>query len=370
MEKIVLIPDSFKGSMTSSEVCEIMERAILNHYPQCEVISLPMGDGGEGSVAALFAASGGELISVEVSGPHFEKVEATYLIDNHFALIEMASCAGLPLVKGEKNPAKTTTYGVGELILDALKRGCRKIGVGLGGSGTVDGGTGAAAALGVKFLNREGESFIPTGGNLKEVAEIDLSARNPLLEGVELFALCDVANPLLGERGAARVFAPQKGASPELVAELEEQLTHLFGDDGVANLPGSGAAGGMGGGMAAFLGATLVGGTDFFLSQLRFDNHLEGASLVLTGEGKIDSQSLGGKVVSGVGQRSQEKGVPVVAIVGDIGEGLEEFYELGVTSVLSINNRALPLEEALKRSKEDLYLTLDNLMRLMKRVSP
>ncbi len=325
MEKIVLIPDSFKGSMASTEVCEIMERAILNHYPQCEVVSLPMGDGGEGSVAALYTAKGGELVTVEVSGPHFEKVEATYLIDDHFALIEMASCAGLPLVKGEKNPAKTTTYGVGELILDALKRGCRTIGVGLGGSGTVDGGAGVAAALGVKFFNKEGESFIPTGGSLKEIIEIDLSTKAPFLEEAELLALCDVANPLLGERGAARIFAPQKGASPELVEELEEQLTHLLGDDPVALLPGSGAAGGMGGGMAAFLGATLVGGTDFFLSQIGFDSHLKGTSLVITGEGKIDSQSLGGKVVSGVAQRSKEKGVPVVAIVGDIGEGLEEF---------------------------------------------
>ena len=370
MEKIVLIPDSFKGSMASTEVCQIMERAILNHYPECEVVSLPMGDGGEGSVAALMAAVGGELVTVEVSGPHFEKVEATYLIDEHFALIEMASCAGLPLVKGEKNPAKTTTYGVGELILDALERGCRTIGVGLGGSSTVDGGAGVAAALGVKFLNKAGESFIPTGGSLKEIVEIDLSTKNPLLEGVELFALCDVANPLLGERGAARVFAPQKGASPELVEELEEQLTHLFGDSPVALLPGSGAAGGMGGGMAAFLDATLVGGTNFFLAQIGFDDHLEGASLVITGEGKIDSQSSGGKVVSGVARRSKEKGVPVVAIVGDIGEGVEEIYKLGVTSILSINNRAVPLEEALKRSKEDLYFTLDNLMRLLKRVSP
>jgi glycerate kinase len=370
MEKIVLIPDSFKGSMSSTEVCQIMERAIFNHYPQCEVVSLPMADGGEGSVVAYLAASGGELVTAEVSGPYFEKVEATYLIDENFALIEMASCAGLSLVKGEKNPAKTTTFGVGELILDAIKRGCRKILVGLGGSGTVDGGVGVATALGVKFLNKEGESFVPTGGSLKEIVSIDLSTKDPLLEGVKFLALCDVENPLLGERGAARVFGPQKGATPEMVEELEEQLTHLFGDNPVAQLPGSGAAGGMGGGMAAFLDATLVGGTDFFLTQIGFDNHLEGASLVITGEGKIDSQSLGGKVVSGVAQRSKVRGVPVIAVVGDIGKGLEEFYKLGVTSIFSINSVALSLEEALKRSKEDLYLTLDNLMRLVKLVSP
>lgn len=373
MEKIVLIPDSFKGSMTSLEVCTIMERAIQRHFPECEVISLPMGDGGEGSTEAFLASSGGAQISKVVSGPHFEKIEATYVIKEDFALIEMASAAGLPLVKGERHPELATTYGVGELVLDALKRGCKRVAVGLGGSATVDGGVGIASALGVQFINRKGESFIPTGGSLKEIVKIDLSTKSPLLEEIELLGLCDVVNPLLGERGASTVFGPQKGASPPLVKELEGQLTHLshlYEDSSVANLPGSGAAGGMGGGLVALLGATLVGGTEFFISQINLHSHLKGADLVITGEGKIDSQSLGGKVVKGVAQCAEEQGVPVIAVVGDIGEGIEEFYKLGVNAIFSINRVALPLEAALKRSKEDLYLTLDNLMRLLKLVSP
>lgn len=373
MEKIVLIPDSFKGSMSSLEVCAIMERAIHNHYPECEVVSLPMGDGGEGSVEAFLAASGGEKISKVVSGPHFGKVEATYVIKDNFALIEMASAAGLPLVKGERHPELATTYGVGELVLDALERGCKRVALGLGGSATVDGGVGIASALGVEFINRREESFIPTGGSLKEIVKIDLSTKTPLLGGVELVALCDVDNPLLGERGAAAVFGPQKGASPALVKELEGQLTHLanlYENTSVANLPGSGAAGGMGGGLVALLGASLVGGTQFFISQIGLASHLEGANLVITGEGKIDSQSLRGKVVRGVAQHAQEEGVPVIAVVGDIGEGVEEFYKMGVIAIFSINREAIPLEVAMKRSKEDLYLTLDNLMRLLKLVSP
>ncbi|MFA5467885.1 MAG: glycerate kinase [Sphaerochaetaceae bacterium] len=371
MEKIVLIPDSFKGSMRSSEICAISERAILAHWPQCAVISLPMADGGEGTVEALLAAKGGKRVTKKVSGPYFRPQEASYAIIEGRAVIEVAACAGLPLVGHDKRPGETTTYGVGELILDAALKGCKEIVVGLGGSATVDGGVGLAAAVGISFLNADGETFIPTGNTLKKIARVDYSRKSPLLKDVKLTAISDVDNPLLGPRGAARVFGPQKGADSAMVEFLEDQLTHLSGlytTRGVVNLPGAGAAGGLGGGLVAFLGATLVSGIDYILTIIDFEGLIAGADLIITGEGRLDGQSLGGKVVSGVAKRAKAQKIPVVAIVGDIGEGSTQFYKEGVVGIFSINRVAVPLEEALKRSQEDLYFTVDNLIRFLSSV--
>ncbi len=370
MKKILCIPDSFKGTMSSSEICDIMERAIHDIYPDADVLKIPVADGGEGSVDAFLAAVGGEKILVTVKGPHFEELQAFYgVIDNgQTAIIEMAACAGLPLVGEEKDPRKTTTYGVGELIAHAVSRGCKKIIMGLGGSATNDAGAGAACALGVQFLSAAGEAFIPVGGTLKDIARIDIAHLLPELSDVEMITMCDIDNPMFGETGAATVFGPQKGATPEIVAQLDDGLRHiaeLFKTDlgrDVSILPGSGAAGAMGGGMVAFLGARLQMGIETVLDTVSFDRLLQGADMVFSGEGKIDTQSIRGKVVIGVARRAKVANVPLVAIVGDIGDDIDAAYEEGVTSIFSINRIAVDFKVAKARSKSDLALTMKNLM--------
>ena len=374
MSKFLLIPDSFKGTMSSDEICSIMEKAVRRNYPDAQIISIPVADGGEGSVDAFLKAMGGEKVTVTVKGPFFQEIEAFYgIVENgRTAIIEMAACAGLPLVENNPDPTRTTTYGVGQLIEDAIKRGCKKIIMGLGGSCTNDAGTGAAAALGVVFTNNQGEVFIPTGGTLKDIAHIDKSKLLPSLKEIELITMCDIDNPLYGEKGAAYVFAPQKGASPEVVKELDEGLRHLdqiLQKDlklSLAEIKGAGAAGGMGCGMVAFFGSTLQMGIETVLDTVKFDELLKDADYVFSGEGKIDTQSIRGKVVIGIAKRTKKANVPLIAFVGDIGDGIEEAYDLGVSGIFSINRVAIEYKDAKKRAREDMYLTVDNLMRYMK----
>lgn len=373
MKKVLLIPDSFKGTMSSQEICTTMREVIHRHYPEAEVIGIPVADGGEGSVDSFLTAVGGQKVIVTVKGPYNEDIEGFYgVLTGGDAVVEMAAAAGLPLVGDEKHAEKTSTYGVGQLIEHAARSGAKRIIVGLGGSATNDGGTGAAAALGVRFYNHAGESFVPVGATLKDIARIDLSGLTPALNGVELVTMCDIDNPLCGPTGAAAVFGPQKGADPETVQLLDDGLRHLaevvkrdLGKD-ILDLPGAGAAGGMGGGMVAFFGSRLQMGIETVLDTVGFDNLLQGADLVLTGEGKIDTQSLRGKVVIGVARRTKQHGVPLIAIVGDIGDNIDDAYAQGVTGVFSINRVAVPYKEARLRSKSDLALTIDNLMRFMK----
>lgn len=372
MKKVLLIPDSFKGTMSSSEICTIMEKSIHSYFPNAEIISIPVADGGEGSVESFLSAVGGEKVQLSVKGPYFEDVQGFYgcLADNT-AVVEMAAAAGLPLVGDNRHAEKATTYGVGQLIEHAAKAGCKKIIVGLGGSATNDGGAGAAAALGVRFMNAEGQPFIPIGETLCNITSIDVSGLSPALAGVELITMCDIDNPLCGSQGAAAVFGPQKGADEAMVQLLDANLAHMaavvkkdLGKE-IANIAGAGAAGGMGGGMVAFFGSRLQMGIETVLDTVQFDSLLEGADLVFTGEGKIDFQSLRGKVVIGVARRAKEKGVPVIAVVGDIGDNIEEVYDQGVNAVFSINRVAVPFDEAKKRSRSDLMLTMGNLMRLI-----
>jgi glycerate kinase len=380
MRKFILIPDSFKGTMSSAEIGEIMAERIRAYYPRAEAISIPVADGGEGSVDAFLAAVGGEKVTIPVKGPYMEDVTGFYgVIDGgDTAVIEMAACAGLPLVGGNMHPARTTTYGVGQLMVDAVKRGCRKIILGLGGSATNDFGAGAASAAGICFLNSAGNEFIPTGGGLSRIARIDVSGLLPELKAAEIITMCDIDNPLYGPHGAACMFGPQKGADPAAVEFLDRQLRAVsdtvirdLGID-VSVLPGAGAAGGMGGGMTAFFGSRLQMGIETVLDTVRFDQLLEGADMVFTGEGKIDAQSLRGKVVIGVARRARKAappgkpGVPVIAVVGDIGDNIEGAYDEGVAAVFSINRAALPFEKAKSRAKDDLRLTMDNLMRFIR----
>lgn len=373
MEKILLVPDSFKGTLSSRQVCQVMAGQLRRFFPQAQVKSIPVADGGEGSVEAFLAAAGGERRTRTVTGPFGEPVEAFYGIlgDGRTAVIEMAACAGLPLAEGRLNPERATTYGVGELLLAAKEAGCTKAILGLGGSCTNDGGAGAAAALGAKFTRADGTAFVPTGGTLGEIAALDVSPVAQALQGMELTAMCDIDNPLYGDAGAAAVFAPQKGADAAMVARLDAGLRHLgqvatrcLGRD-FSHLPGAGAAGGLGFGMAAFCGAQLRMGIDAVLDAVGFDSLLPGTDVVFTGEGKIDSQSARGKVVSGVAARCRKAGVPVVAVVGQIGQGFEEMYQQGLTAVFSINRAAQPFAESRFHAGENLALTMENIVRLL-----
>lgn len=372
MKKILLIPDSFKGTMSSSRVCEIMKKVIGSHLPAAQVVSIPVADGGEGTVDSFLAAAGGERHELQVTGPYGEPVTAFYgILPDGTAVVEMAAAAGLPLVGEKKQAEKTSTYGVGQILEHVLHTGCRKIILGLGGSATNDGGAGAAAALGVQFKDKEGKSFLPVGETLCDISSIDVSRINPRVRSMDLTVMCDIDNPLCGPQGAAHVFAPQKGADPEMVQRLDQNLMHLAAlihrdlDVDIEHLPGAGAAGGMGGGMVAFLNGHLQMGIETVLDTVHFDTLLQDAQLVFTGEGKLDTQSLRGKVVSGVARRAKRQNVPVIAVVGDIGDEIEPVYEQGVRAVVSINRVAVPFSEAKLRSESDLELTMDSILRLL-----
>jgi glycerate kinase len=376
MSKFILIPDSFKGTMSSEDICAIMEKAVLENYPDAKVITIPVADGGEGSVNAFLKAMDGERLIVTVKGPYHEEMEAFYgIIDNgSTAIIEMAACAGLPLVEGKANPCMTSTYGVGQLMEAAINRGCKRIILGLGGSCTNDGGTGAAAALGARFIDALGNCFIPTGGTLKNIAHIDTTNLIQAIDDIEIITMCDIDNPLYGENGAAYIFGPQKGATPDMVKELDEGLRHLdqmIQDDlhlALGELKGAGAAGGMGCGMVAFFGAILQMGIETILDTVKFDELLLDTDYVLSGEGKIDTQSLRGKVVLGIAKRTKKANVPLLAIVGGIGDGIEEAYERGVSGIFSINRIPEDFSISRSKSKQNLYLTVDNLMRFIKTI--
>lgn len=374
MKKVIIIPDSFKGTLSAKQICRILKEKVHQQFPACEVITVPVADGGEGSVDCFLEALGGRKETVQVHGPYMELMEAEYgILSDGTAVVEMASCAGLPLVEDRKNPKKTTTYGVGELILAAAKAGSKRIITGLGGSCTNDGGCGMAAALGIRFYDAQDREFVPTGGTLKEIRRIDMSRREKLLDQIELLAMCDITNPLTGPEGAAHVFSPQKGADEGMIQELEAGMVHYASIleqtvqiPKIRELPGGGAAGGMGTGMAALLGAKLIPGIQAVLDTVQIDTLAEHADLILTGEGKIDSQSIHGKVLSGIARRGKALGIPVVAIAGGIDrEALPELYRDGLTAAFSINQ--LPEDFSVSRGKsmENLETEMENLLRLI-----
>ena len=373
--KFVLIPDSFKGTLSSAQICGIMESRIRKHFPDSTIVSVPVADGGEGTVDAFLAAVGGKKRFITVKNPYFEDIKAGYglIEDGRTAVMEMAACAGLPLVEERKNPLLTTTYGAGEMILDAAGQGVRKIILGLGGSCTNDGGCGAGAAAGGKFFSKNGKEFIPTGGTVGEIASIDLKSRWPGLAGIEIITMCDIENPMYGPNGASFIFGPQKGADMETAAFLDQGIRHLseaikesLGQD-LSQVPGSGAAGAMGAGMLAFFGARLQMGIDTVLNVTDFDRLIEDADYIFTGEGKLDGQSLGGKVVIGVARKARTRNKPVIAVVGGaVDEEIENVYKEGVSAVFSINR--LPQDFSVSRScsRENLEATTDNILRLIK----
>lgn len=358
---IVIAPDSFKGSLSALAVAEAIERGVRAVFPDAEVHKVPIADGGEGTVEALVAATRGRIERRTVRGPLGEPVQAHWgvLGDGSTAVIEMAAASGLPLVpKERRDPRITTTYGTGELIRAVLDAGLTRLIIGIGGSATNDGGCGAAQALGATFFDDGGLIHPPiTGGLLASVRRIDLASLDPRLSRVALSVACDVTNPLTGPDGAAHVYSPQKGARPADVAALDEGLrsvaavwrTQLGAD--VEALPGAGAAGGFGGGAVAMLGAKLRRGIELVLEAVGFDDKLRGCDLVLTGEGRLDGQTLRGKTIAGVAAAAQRHRVPVVALVGSVGEGWQRHREMGVERVIVIGE-GLPREESMRRAGE------------------
>lgn len=372
MAKYVLIPDSFKGTLSSEDICRIASEEILRLEPEAEICAIPVADGGEGTVDAFLAAVGGTRAEVPCTGPCGQEVMGFYgLLPDGTAVVEMAAAAGLPLAGACRDPEKTTTYGVGQLMAHALSRGAKRLVLGLGGSATNDGGCGAAAALGAEFLDAEGRAFVPTGGTLTQIAHIRMKGLQETMAGAEVTVMCDIDNPLCGPAGAAAVFGPQKGADAAMVARMDAGLRHLAEtlekDVGmeVLTLAGGGSAGGFGAGAAAFFGGQLRMGIDVVLDLTDFDRKCRGASLVITGEGHLDSQSLRGKTVVGVARRARALGVPAAALVGGCETALDAVYAEGVSGVFPIHPALCTWPQAAARSEEDLRFTVGNLLRFM-----
>ncbi|MGG3452661.1 glycerate kinase [Paenibacillus rhizolycopersici] len=371
----VLAPDSFKESMTAKEVCLAMEEGLRKAFPDARYVHVPMADGGEGTVQALVDATGGRLLSLEVTGPLGEPVTAQYglLGDGETAAIEMASASGLQQVPPDRrDPLQTTTYGTGDLIRACLDQGVRRIIVGIGGSATNDGGAGMAEALGARFLDASGRSLPRGGGRLGELARIDLSALDPRLQQTRLVVACDVDNPLCGERGASRVFGPQKGATAAMAEQLDAALAHYaetarrqLGRD-VRDVPGAGAAGGLGAGLLLFTRAELRRGVEIVIDYTGLREKVAAADVVFTGEGGIDFQTKFGKTPHGVAQVAKAAGKRVIAIAGTIGDGADALYTEGIDAIFGIAPGAAALPQLLADGPRNVARACESIGRLLR----
>ncbi|MHB8104477.1 MAG: glycerate kinase [Dehalococcoidales bacterium] len=371
--KIIIAPQSFKGSLKAHEVAEAMREGVKACDSSIETVLLPIADGGAGTVRALVKSTGGKLISTDVHGPLGDKVTAVWGIlgDKSSAVIEVAAASGLDLIPGDKlNPMSSSTYGTGELILAALESGCKKIIIGLGDSATVDGGAGIAQALGIKLLDVNNQPIPPGGVGLSRLKHIDITGRHPLVNECQILCACDVTNPLYGPDGAAFIYGPQKGATPDMVKQLDAALrnfsntiTQDLGLD-IANLPSAGAAGGLGAGLVAFLGATLQRGVDLICDSIGFDKYLAGSNLVITGEGRIDYQTTFGKTAVGIARRARAAGKPVIAICGELGQEYQEVYKYGIDTVMSILPRCMNRAEAMQEAGKLVQDTTERVIRL------
>jgi glycerate 2-kinase len=379
MMKVLIAIDSFKGSISSIEGSEAISLGIKDSYPEAEIMTLPLADGGEGTVDALVQATDGKLVKKEVCGPLSEKVNAIYGIlgDEKTAVIEVAAACGLPLVPSNKrDPRVTTTYGVGELILDAIENGCRDFVIGLGGSATNDAGVGMLQALGFRFLNEHGEEVGIGGQALLDISKVDLSQVHPDIKECNFRVACDVNNPLYGPNGATHVFGPQKGATPEIIRYLDQGLKHFAEivlnklNIDIHNIVGAGAAGGLGGAIAGFLNARLQSGIELILEVIEMEKHMQDVNFVITGEGKLDGQTSVGKAPLGVAQLAKKYEIPVIALAGGITEETAALNGLGVTSYFSIMNTPMTLEQAMdsKVTYNNLRTTTNQLFRLLQAV--
>jgi glycerate kinase len=372
--KFVLAPDSFKESMTAKEAADAMERGIKRIMPDAEFVQVPMADGGEGTVQSLVDATKGEIIETVVTGPLGKRTKAVFGIlgDQITGVIEMASASGIHLVtKEERNPLYTTTYGTGEIIKAALDKGIKRIFIGIGGSATNDGGAGMLQALGGKLLDEAGQELPFGGGALGKLHKIDLANLDSRLKDVVIEVACDVTNPLTGKTGASHIFGPQKGATAEIVEILDKNLAHYAEiirqqlNKDVENIPGAGAAGGLGGGLMAFLNAELKRGVDLVIKYTDLEKKVQGANYVFTGEGSVDAQTVFGKTPFGVAKTAKKFDIPVIAFAGRIGEGVEVLYENGIDSIIGIMPGAASLEEALQKGEVNLERAAENIARIL-----
>lgn len=372
---IVLAPDSFKESMSAKEACIAMERGIKKVNQDIKCVHVPMADGGEGTMQSLVDATNGKIYSLEVVGPLGNKVQAEYGIlgDREVGILEMASASGIHLVSLDKrNPLITTTYGTGELIKACLDKGVKKLLIGIGGSATNDGGAGVIQALGGKLLDKDGNELGFGGGELGKLHNIDLTNFDPRLKDVVVEVACDVNNPLCGEKGASNVFGPQKGATPDMVSLLDNNLKHYaniikeqIGMD-VLEVSGAGAAGGLGAGLMAFLNGTLKKGIEIVIEYSGLEEKVKEADMVWTGEGSIDFQTQYGKTPLGVATIAKKYDKPVIAFAGRVGDNIDVLYEKGIDSIFGIMKGVTSIEEALEKGKENIEKTSENVIRLMK----
>ena len=360
--KLMFASDSFKGSLSSKRTAELLTKAAHEVFDECECIAVPMADGGEGTVDAVIDALKGEKVSVTVYDPLMNRIQASYGIAGDRAVIEMATASGLTLVpEALRDPLNTTTYGAGELIIDALSRGCRELTIAIGGSATNDGGMGCMRALGAKFLDKNGNELSGCGRDLADVAEINLNDLDKRLSDVSVTVLCDVKNPLCGENGATYTYVKQKGATPNTMELLErgmrnyrDVIINQFGVD-CDTVEGAGAAGGLGAALKVFLNAKMQSGIETILNLIGFDDLLSGADLVATGEGRADAQSVCGKVMQGVALRAKARGIPVYGLCGSLGDGAELLYDCGVTSLYSLVDENTSVKEAMTNTEEVYY---------------
>ncbi|MEQ9425917.1 MAG: glycerate kinase [Cyclobacteriaceae bacterium] len=371
--KFLVAPNSFKGSLTAWDVADIIEKAIIKVFPEAEVINLPVADGGDHTMEVLVRALKGAINTYTISDPLSRPISANIGVikDGKTAIIEMASASGIRLLKdSELSPMKTTSFGTGELIKEAIKSGCEEVILSIGGSATVDGGLGILAGLGFSLLNENNISVEPSGRGLRELAKIENTLVDPSIKSVKFKVLCDVDNPLLGEHGAAKVFGPQKGANDEMVGELEEglkifnRLTNKTLGIDMNSMSGSGAAGGVGGAMAAYLNAELIPGANFVIDQLNIVDHLRGCDYVFVAEGKIDNQTRFGKAPYAVAERSGD--IPVIALAGQVDPDLDTSDLPAFNAIFSITNGPVPLEKALKNTPTNLGRTVENICRTIK----
>lgn len=373
--KIVIAPDSFKESMTANEVCDAVEKGMKKILTDAEFIRVPMADGGEGTTQSLTDATGGKIYFEECTGPLGEKVKAKLglLGNGHIAVLEMASASGLELVpRSKRNPMITTTYGTGELIKKALDFGVKTIIVGIGGSATNDGGAGMIQALGGKLLDKDGKNLGFGGGELSKLEKIDLTELDPRVKNTKFIVASDVQNPLTGETGASNIFSRQKGATEEMVVILDNNLRKFaeiirrdVGKD-VENIPGSGAAGGLGAGLMAFLNAELKKGIDIVIEYSRLEEKIKGADLVITGEGNIDGQTRFGKTPYGVVSVAKKYGIPTITVAGGIGKDIDILYDYGFDAIFSVMQKVESLDDAIKNGKINMEKTAENIGRLIK----
>jgi len=371
--KVIIAPQGFKGGISGLEAAKAIARGVLAAVPEAETVLLPVADGGDGTLHALVDATGGEIFTCTVTGPINQQVEAQWGVmgDGRTAVIEMAKASGLAMLPTQRrNPRTTTTLGTGQLLREASEKGFSRVIIGLGGSATNDAGAGMATALGAKFLDASGNPLPPGGAALARLDRVDTSGMIESLSGIEIVGATDVTNPLCGPTGASAIFGPQKGATEEVVAELDAALLNFAqivkrdtGQD-VLDIPGAGAAGGLGAGLIAFAGAKLQSGIDMVCQMLDFDRHLEGADLVFTGEGRVDLSTVFDKAPVGVARHAKAHGVPTVLLAGSLGDGHEQLYDHGVASVLCISDGAMSFQQALGRTGDMLQGTAERAVRL------